>query len=159
MSIENPQNSGESPNTLYSADDILSTTTNSQIHKKPLQNAESMLKKGNIKSALEIYARVLQRIKEPEAHRKIKEIIDQISSSSNVNETLLQPKVLPSSRGDQKLNFTKENPENIFFDKNIFKEDDKENNILNNINLFFKNTDNNKNQFKLLNKPKSTKTD
>ena len=107
MSIENPQNSGESPNTLYSADDILSTTTNSQIHKKPLQNAESMLKKGNIKSALEIYARVLQRIKEPEAHRKIKEIIEQISSSSNVNETLLQPKVLPSSRGDQKLNFTK----------------------------------------------------
>ncbi len=54
---------------------------------------------------------------------------------------------------NKELDFSKEKT------KNIFKEDNKENKDLNNINLFFENMDNNKNQFKLFNKPQRTKTD
>lgn len=91
----------------FGAEEILGSNPSVQIHKKPLHNAENFLKKGNIKSALEIYSRVQQRIKDPEANRKIQEIIQGIGELAPRAESNTIPKQIPSSRIDQKLNFTK----------------------------------------------------
>jgi hypothetical protein len=108
---ENEQNQTdlqiESISPPYSPDEILGTSHMNQIHKRQLQNAESMAKKGNLKSALEIYGRTLQRIKDPEASGKIKEIIELVGNSYKKRETQAPPKQIPTSRGANKLNFSK----------------------------------------------------
>ncbi len=108
---ENEQNQTdlqiESISPPYSPDEILGTSHLNQIHKRQLQNAESMAKKGNLKSALEIYGRTLQRIKDPEASEKIKEIIELVGNSYKKRETQAPPKQIPTSRGANKLNFSK----------------------------------------------------
>ena len=108
---ENEQNQTElqieSISPPYSPDEILGTSHLNQIHKRQLQNAESMAKKGNLKSALEIYGRTLQRIKDPEASEKIKEIIELVGNSYKKRETTASPKQIPTSRGTNKLNFSK----------------------------------------------------
>ena len=108
---ENEQNQTdqriESISPPYSPDEILGTSHLNQIHKRQLQNAESMAKKGNLKSALEIYGRTLQRIKDPEASEKIKEIIELVGNSYKKRETTTSPKQIPTSRGANKLNFSK----------------------------------------------------
>ena len=108
---ENEQNQTElqieSISPPYSPEEILGTSQLNQIHKRQLQNAESMAKKGNLKSALEIYGRTLQRIKDPEASGKIKEIIDLVGNSYKKRETQAPPKQIPTSRGVNKLNFSK----------------------------------------------------
>ncbi len=108
---ENEQNQTElqieSISPPYSPDEILGTSHMNQIHKRQLQNAESMAKKGNLKSALEIYGRTLQRIKDPEASGKIKEIIEIVGNSYKKRETQAPPKQIPTSRGANKLNFSK----------------------------------------------------
>jgi hypothetical protein len=91
----------------YSPEDIVGSNHLNQIHKRQLQNAELMAKKGNLKSALEIYGRTLQRIKDPEASGKIKEIIDLIGNSYKKSENQSTAKQIPTSRGTNKLNFSK----------------------------------------------------
>ena len=102
---KNIQSEGISP--PYSVEEIIGDIAVNQAHKRPLQNAESMLKRGNLKSALEIYARVLQRVKDPDSTAKIKEIIDNISVEVQKDESLLQQKSIPNSRGATKVNFSK----------------------------------------------------
>jgi hypothetical protein len=108
---ENEQNQTElqieSISPPYSPEEIIGTSHLNQIHKRQLQNAESMAKKGNLKSALEIYGRTLQRIKDPEASGKIKEIIELVGNSYKKRETQAPPKQIPTSRGANKLNFSK----------------------------------------------------
>ena len=101
----NLQSEGISP--PYSVEEIIGDIPANQAHKRPLQNAESMLKRGNLKSALEIYARVLQRVKNPDSTAKIKEILENISAEVQKDDTLLQPKSIPNSRGATKVNFSK----------------------------------------------------
>lgn len=91
----------------YTPEEIIGNHPQNQIHKRQFQNAESMAKKGNLKSALEIYGRTLQRVKDPEAASKIKEIIDLIGNSYKKSENLSNAKQIPTSRGANKLNFSK----------------------------------------------------
>lgn len=91
----------------YSVEEIIGDISANQAHKRPLQNAESMVNRGNLKSALEIYARVLQRVKDPDSTAKIKEIIEKISVEIQKDDSLLQPKSIPNSRGATKVNFSK----------------------------------------------------
>jgi len=102
---KNLQSEGISP--PYSVEEIIGDIAVNQAHKRPLQNAESMLKRGNLKSALEIYARVLQRVKDPNSTEKIKEILENVSAEIQKDESLLQPKSIPNSRGATKVNFSK----------------------------------------------------
>lgn len=99
--------SKENRNLPYTVDDIIGSTLSSQIHKKPLQNAENMVKKGNMKSALEIYSRIQQRIKDPEANQKIAEIIQGIGKDVEKSDGSTGSKPIPRSREEQKVNFTK----------------------------------------------------
>ncbi len=91
----------------YTPEEIVGGNSQNQIHKRQLQNAESMAKKGNLKSALEIYGRTLQRVKDPEAANKIREIIDLIGNSYKKDENRSHTKQIPTSRGTNKLNFSK----------------------------------------------------
>lgn len=75
---ENKQENGfEIP---FHVDDILKDNNKHKIHKKPLLNAESMVKKGKYKSALEIYIRTVSKFPEPEIREKIDRIIQELES-------------------------------------------------------------------------------
>jgi hypothetical protein len=59
----------------FETSEILGDEAKDLIHKRPLLNAENMLKKGKYKSALEIYARIISRFKNPESKEKLKKTI------------------------------------------------------------------------------------
>ncbi|MBP9885468.1 MAG: hypothetical protein KBF93_04190 [Leptospiraceae bacterium] len=75
-----PLESSNSNLTLsYDASDILGTIDKSLfLHKRPLLNADTMVKKGHFKSALEIYYRAVSKISNPEIQKKIQKNIADI---------------------------------------------------------------------------------
>ena len=63
----------------YDALDILGENDKSLfLHKRPLLNADTMVKKGLFKSALEIYYRASSKISNPEIQKKIQTNISEI---------------------------------------------------------------------------------
>ena len=63
----------------YDALDILGDNDKSLfLHKRPLLNAETMVKKGHFKSALEIYYRAVSKISNSEIQKKIQKNISDI---------------------------------------------------------------------------------
>ncbi len=64
----------------FSVDEILHNNSKHKIHRKPLLNAENMIKKGKYKSALEIYLRTISKFPEPDIREKIEKIIYELES-------------------------------------------------------------------------------
>jgi hypothetical protein len=80
----------------YDATEILGENDKSLfLHKRPLLNADTMVKKGHFKSALEIYYRAVNKITNPEVQAKIQKNISDIhnylkSSDPNSEKAFLQ---------------------------------------------------------------------
>lgn len=76
----------------FSVEEILGNNRGHLVHKKPLQNAESMLKKGKLKSGMEIYNRIISRFR-GDSKEKIKQIIIEL-------QTILEIAKEPSEKKD-----------------------------------------------------------
>ncbi|MCX8000153.1 MAG: hypothetical protein N3A69_14565, partial [Leptospiraceae bacterium] len=64
----------------FHLNEILPNPNQHKIHRKPLMNAENMIKKGKYKSALEIYVRTVSKFPEPEIRAKLNQIIQELEN-------------------------------------------------------------------------------